>query len=45
MHCSDTAFFCSDLSGDGMVDLSDFATLARWYGLESSQTVPDCTPE
>ena len=45
MDCDAAEFFCSDLSGDGIVDLLDFCTLALWFGLESTQTVPNCTPE
>ena len=43
--CDAAAFQCSDLNGDLLVDLIDFSTLALWFGLESTQTVPDCTPE
>ena len=32
----------TDLTGDGTVNLLDFATFANWYGLETTQTVPDC---
>ena len=45
MYCDQAEFLCSDLDGDGIVDLSDFSTLALWYGLESTQTVPDCQLE
>jgi hypothetical protein len=40
--CPEAIIECSDLDGDGIVGLADFATFANWYGLESTLTAPDC---
>ena len=40
--CDPDAFACSDLDGDMVVDLADFATFATWFGIETTQKVPDC---
>jgi hypothetical protein len=46
-ECDADAFFCSDMDGNGIVDLSDFSTFS-WYCGElppGEHWVPNCMPE
>ena len=40
--CPAPALECSDLNGDGAVNLLDFATFANWMGESPAGFVPEC---
>jgi len=43
--CGEREFACSDLNGDELIDLVDFATFALLFGRVSTNLVPDCLVE
>jgi hypothetical protein len=41
-ECTKPELICSDLDGDTVVDLGDFATFAAFFGLSTTQVTPGC---
>ncbi|UCG32459.1 MAG: hypothetical protein JSU68_12430, partial [Phycisphaerales bacterium] len=41
-ECAEPELICSDLDGDGIVNLGDFATFAAFFGLSTAQVTPEC---
>jgi parallel beta-helix repeat protein len=41
-QCPEPYFSCSDMNGDGLVNLADFGDFANWFGLISGLYPPNC---